>query len=276
MKLYLIFLLINVIFCDDDPKMVFPKPSKLTTAFPDRAINRPQFHFTPEFGWMNDPNGLWYDDNTGEYHLYYQYNPADTVWSLPLYWGHAYSKDLINWNHADNPLPIGPVKMNGNNYKTETGENNEPISSEVDEESGAYSGSIFFDDENQSGWFDNKPSDSTNKNIVAAWTYNYPNYEKQWLSYSLDNGKFFYNPLNGNVALNPVTDNTFESPHFRDPQVIKLLNDYQEIEEEGVKKTYYTYLMTVAKPQEYKIFFYTSRNLKDWIKQIDLELEGFL
>ena len=117
MKQYHFFLLITAIFCaNEGVKMDFPTPTKLTTAFYDQSLNKPQFHFSPDFGWMNDPNGLWKDGNT--YHLYYQYNPSDTVWALPLYWGHATSTDLITWTHeTTNPLPIGPVKVVDDKYR---------------------------------------------------------------------------------------------------------------------------------------------------------------
>ena len=54
---------------------------------------RPQIHFTPKTGWMNDPNGMFYYNNT--YHLYYQYYPNSSVWG-PMHWGHATSKDLVH------------------------------------------------------------------------------------------------------------------------------------------------------------------------------------
>lgn len=64
---------------------------------------RPAFHLSSRIGWMNDPNGFSFYQ--GQYHLFYQYYPYNTVWG-PCYWGHAVSKDLIHWEYL--PAALAP------------------------------------------------------------------------------------------------------------------------------------------------------------------------
>lgn len=148
--------------------------------------NRPAIHLTPTHGWMNDPNGLFYDKTAELWHAYYQYNPNDTIWDLPLYWGHSTSKDLIHWEQQS--VALGP---------------------ENDDE-GIYSGSIVVDYNNTSGFFDD--SIDHNQRVVAIYTNNLPDVETQDIAYSLDGGYTFTKYEN-----NPVLDVSLTQ--FRDPKV---------------------------------------------------------
>ncbi len=60
----------------------------------NREHFRPLYHHTPVYGWMNDPNGMFYKD--GVWHLYYQWNPYGSQWEN-MTWGHSTSRDLIHW-----------------------------------------------------------------------------------------------------------------------------------------------------------------------------------
>jgi fructan beta-fructosidase len=150
---------------------------------------RPQYHFSPEAHWMNDPNGLVY--NNGVYHLFYQYYPDDIVWG-PMHWGHATSKDLVYWEHK--PIALYP-----------------------DEHGYIFSGSAVVDTGNTSGFGtkDNAP-------LVAVFTYHDMNgekagrtdYQTQGIAYSTDNGVTWIK-----YGQNPVIPNTEGLRDFRDPKV---------------------------------------------------------
>jgi fructan beta-fructosidase len=82
---------------------------------------RPRLHLTPPRGWLNDPNGLIRHD--GQWHAFYQHDPASTTHG-PMHWGHAVSRDLVQWDHR--PPALAPDGLgacwSGSAVRTPAGE----------------------------------------------------------------------------------------------------------------------------------------------------------
>ena len=173
------------------------KEMKLSDTFDtgNREKFRPTYHFSPLYGWMNDPNGMVYKD--GEYHLFYQHNPYGSKWGN-MHWGHAISKDLINWEHrpdAITPDALGTI----------------------------FSGSAVVDTDNTAGFGAGA--------IVAIYTQN-SDRQVQSIAYSSDNGRSFTKYENNPVLTSDARD--FRDPkvfwHKETQRWIMLLAVGQEMQ----------------------------------------------
>ena len=120
----------------------------------NREKFRPAYHHTPLYGWMNDPNGMFYKD--GLWHLYYQYNPYGSQWEN-MTWGHSTSKDLIHWEAQ--PLAIEPDWLGA-----------------------VFSGSAIVDRNNTAGF---------GRNAVIAMYTSAGAAQTQSIAYSADGGQTF-------------------------------------------------------------------------------------
>lgn len=182
--LRLLLSLLTVFILTSCKKSVFADKKDYSEA----ELYRPNFHFTPQKGWMNDPNGMFYYN--GYYHLFFQYYPDSNVWG-PMHWGHAISTDMITW--TEKPIALYP-----------------------DEKGYIFSGSAVVDIKNTSGFgsLENPP-------IVAMFTYHdmkkekagETNYQSQGIAYSLDEGLTWTK-----YEANPVIKNP-DMKDFRDPKM---------------------------------------------------------
>ena len=168
------------------------RDNKLLNANPEqpgyKEKYRPQFHFSPKTGWMNDPNGMVFYG--GEYHLFYQYYPDSTVWG-PMHWGHAVSSDMVHWTNL--PVALYPDSLG---Y--------------------IFSGSAVADTGNTSGF-----GTENNPPLIAIFTYHNTGLERdgsntfqsQGIAWSIDKGRTWTK-----YSGNPVLPNPGKRD-FRDPKV---------------------------------------------------------
>ncbi len=144
---------------------------------------RSVYHHSPEANWMNDPNGMFFDEATATWHLYYQYYPEATVWG-PMHWAHSTSKDLIHWEHQ--PVAIYPDSLGT-----------------------IFSGSIVIDRNNTAGFGENA--------IIAIYTQSEICGQHQSIAYSQDGGLTFTKYEGNPVLKGDIAD--FRDPKvFRDEQ----------------------------------------------------------
>ena len=136
--------------------------------------HRPVYHHTPQYGWMNDPNGMFYKD--GVWHLCYQFNPYGSQWEN-MTWGHSTSTDLVHWKAE--PTAITPDALGT-----------------------IFSGCCVVDKNNTAGF--------GNDAIVAFYTSAGAR-QTQSMAYSTDGGKTFTKYENNPVITSNVPD--FRDPH---------------------------------------------------------------
>lgn len=202
---------------------------------------RPQVHFSPPQFFMNDPNGMFRDEND-TWHLYYQYNPTDSV-AGNQHWGHATSRDLYHWKNQ--PIALYPPE----------------------EDVFVFSGSAVTDPDNTSGFFPNQ-TDGVVAIYVSAWntptlpqrltyplqTLAAPDRQTQAIAYSRDGG-YTFTPYENN----PVIPS--DSAQFRDPKVIWHQDHW---------------VMAVAYATDFAIGIFTSPNLIDWTPTSNFSHHGLI
>ena len=135
----------------------------------NREKYRPAYHHTPTYGWMNDPNGMFYKD--GVWHLYYQYNPYGSQWEN-MTWGHSTSTDLMHWTHEEDaikPDALGAV----------------------------FSGSSVVDKENVAGF---------GKDAIVSFYTSAAAAQTQSIAYSTDNGMTFRKYADNPILTSDIPD----------------------------------------------------------------------
>lgn len=135
---------------------------------------RPVYHHNPVYGWMNDPNGMFYKD--GVWHLCFQYNPYGSQWEN-MTWGYSTSTDLVTWTAQSTVL-------------------------EGDALGAIFSGSSVVDKNNTAGF---------GKDAIVAFYTSAGHSQTQSMAYSTDGGKTFTKYEHNPIIVSTARD--FRDPH---------------------------------------------------------------
>ena len=185
-----------------------------------------RLHLKAPDNWVNDPNGFIY--YKGYYHLFYQYFPYGPRWGT-MHWGHAVSRDLVNWEHKDMAL-----------YPTMREDQNGCFSGSAVEEDGklylVYTG-VRYEVVNPED-----PHTCLNEQFESAQ-----------LMISSEDGFQFDNENGKKVIIPPITDPAIgDRTHTRDPKVWKSGDRW------------YLVLGSTVEEKYGEVLFYRSDDLHTW------------
>ena len=224
---------------------------------------RPGYHHTPFIGWMNDPNGLVYEN--GYYHLFYQFNPYSSWWDN-MHWGHSRSTDLLHWDHR---APAFYRFLKGHIFSGSVVYDNDGTSLAEDGDKRpklvAYftvwrkyelNGEIFEFQHNYAGYSE---IGSTDNYKIYSYTEDLGRHGRQF-----DN---FVNPIlipeeeieyynenqNGNFDTYLKSDKFFNN--YRDPKIVLYKND---------KNTTEFYILLISADIEYRIYQNKNKDFVTW------------
>ena len=195
-----------------------------------------KIHFKAPNCWINDPNGfIWYK---GWYHLFYQCFPYSAHWGR-MHWGHAVSKDLVNWEEKG--IALFPSK--------------------TDDRSGCFSGSaIEYKDKMYIYYTGVNYTEEDPENINCCIN---DTFTAAQLMITSEDGMKFDNITDKKTVIPPIEDKKIgDKNHTRDPKVWR-----------GKDAWYMVLGSTVDKNG--RLLFYKSSDLKTWQYLNYCEKDGF-
>ncbi|CVI65547.1 Sucrose-6-phosphate hydrolase [Clostridiales bacterium CHKCI001] len=185
-----------------------------------------RIHLKAPGNWINDPNGFIY--YKGMYHLFYQYFPYAPQWGT-MHWGHAVSRDLVNWEHYG--IALFPTKY--------------------EDQNGCFSGSAVENDGKLYLYYTGVHYDEIDSDNIHKCPEN--KFESAQMMICSKDG-FSFDNFNGKKVIIPaVMDKKIaDRTHTRDPKVWHG------------KDAWYMVIGSKTEDDRGQLLFYRSKDLMEW------------